>query len=597
MSSSGVNAQSVTRTWLRAFETTAPIAANPTRILPVLVQELAERFGDAPAMLSERECWSFRQLAARTNQYSRWALDQNIAPGDVVALLMPNRPEYLAIWLGITAVGGVVSLVNTNLFGRSLTHCLDLVKPKHIIVAAELIDTAATALSELEGVVTIWSHGAGHNRFARIEREIEHYSGATLASVERRDVTLNDRALYMYTSGTTGLPKAAVIDHRRLMTWSYWFAGMMNTGPADRMYNCLPLYHSVGGVVATGAVLVNGGSVFVREKFSASQFWNDVTRWDCTIFQYIGELCRYLTNAEPHPQEAAHRIRLCCGNGLRVDVWNEFKTRFRIPQILEFYAATEGNVSLFNVEGKPGAIGRIPSFLVHRFPAALVKFDVSMREPVRNKSGFFIRCAPQEVGLAIGRIGKDLSDAGSRFDGYTSQDETEKKILRDVFAEGDAWFSTGDLMRKDDHGYFYFVDRVGDTFRWKGENVATSEVSEAITALPEVAEANVYGVSIPGTDGRAGMAALVLKGDLDLATFRRHLAERLPAYARPLFVRIKPAMEVTDTFKQTKNGLASEAYNPSIIDDPIYFDDPALQAFVPLDPALYDAIQRGDIRL
>jgi len=401
----------------------------------------------------------------------------------------------------------------------------------------------------------------------------------------------------MYTSGTTGWPKAAIVDHRRLMTWSHWFAGMMDTGPAARMYNCLPLYHSIGGVVATGAVLVNGGSAVIREKFSARHFWDDVTRWECTLFQYIGELCRYLVNAAPHPRETEHRIRLCCGNGLQANVWNEFKTRFRIPQILEFYAATEGNISLFNVEGKPGAIGHIPAFLAHRFPAALVKLDIETGHPVRDERGFCIRCAPNEVGQAIGRIGKGISGAGGRFDGYTSRAETEKKILRDVFEKGDAWFATGDLMRRDAHGYFYFVDRLGDTFRWKGENVATSEVAEAITAFAAIAEANVYGISIPGTEGRAGMAALVLKGELDLAAFRSHLAGRLPPYARPLFLRIKRAIDVTATFKHMKGGLASEGYDPSRIEDLIYFDDPARQAFVPLDQTLYDGIQRGRIRV
>jgi len=275
----------------------------------------------------------------------------------------------MAVWLGITAVGGVVSLINVNLVGTSLAHCINIVAPKHLIVASELGDAFAIALPDVKHVPTIWSHGASNsNRFDRIDREIERHSGAALTVTERRDVTIDDRALFMYTSGTTGWPKAAIIDHRRLMTWSHWFAGMMDTGPADRMYNCLPLYHSIGGVVAIGAVLVNGGSTVIKEKFSASQFWDDVTEWDCTLFQYIGELCRYLTNAAPHPRETKHRIRLCCGNGLRKDVWNDFKSRFRIPQILEFYAATEGNISLFNVEGKPGAIGRVPSFLAHRFP-------------------------------------------------------------------------------------------------------------------------------------------------------------------------------------------------------------------------------------
>ena len=587
----------MTRAWLRALEMTASIGANPLRTLPVVIQELAEKFHDAPALLSDRECWSHRQLAERMNRYGRWALAQNIAPGDVVALLMPSRPDYLAIWLGITAVGGVVSLLNVNQLGRSLAHSINIVTPKHIIVAAELAGAFATAQPEVNGALTVWSYGTGANGIAPLECEIERYSGAALTPTERRDVTIDDRALYMYTSGTTGWPKAAIVNHRRLMTWSHWFAGMTDTGPSDRMYNCLPLYHSVGGVVATGAVLVGGGSVVIAEKFSARSFWDDVARWDCTVFQYIGELGRYLVNAPRHPRETEHRLRLCCGNGLRANVWAELKARFRIPQILEFYAATEGNISLFNVEGKPGAVGRIPSFLAHRFPAALIKVDISTGQSLRDEQGFCIRCGPHEAGQMIGRIARDPSNVGGRFDGYTSQAETEKKILRNVFAKGDAWFATGDLMRKDDQGYFYFVDRLGDTFRWKGENVATAEVADAITAHSAIADADVYGVSVPGTEGRAGMAALVLKGELDLRSFRSHLARLLPVYARPVFLRVRPAICVTATFKHAKSGLASEGYDPSLVEDTVYFDHPAQQAFVPLDRSLYKDIADGRIRL
>jgi fatty-acyl-CoA synthase len=592
-----------THAWLRALEQTASITAQPTRTLPVVIAELAQTCGDAPALLSECDCWSYRQLAERMNQYARWALAQRIAPGDVVCLLMPSRPEYLAIWLGISAVGGVVSLLNSHLSGRSLAHCIDVVTPKHIIVAAELAAAFAAAADEIKAKPVVWSHGAAVDaRFAPIDDALKACSGAPLEPSERPTVTIEDRALYMYTSGTTGWPKAAIIDHRRLLTWSRWFAGMMDTGPRDRMYNCLPLYHSIGGVVATGAVLVNGGSVVIREKFSARQFWDDIARWDCTLFQYIGELCRYLTNAAPHPRESTHGIRLCCGNGLRADVWQAFQARFRIPQILEFYAATEGNISFFNVEGKPGAIGRIPSFLAHRFPAALVKVEIDSEQPLRAADGHCVRCAVNEAGLAIGRIstaGEARGGAGSpgaRFDGYTSRTETEKKILRNVFEDGDAWFSTGDLMRKDEQGYFYFIDRLGDTFRWKGENVATSEVAEAITAFAAVTEANVYGVAIPGTDGRACMATLVLRGEFDLAAFRSHLAERLPAYARPLVLRIRPAIDVTATFKHTKAGLASEGYDPARVPDPLYFDHPQRHEYVALDQALFEQIQHGALR-
>jgi fatty-acyl-CoA synthase len=446
-------------------------------------------------------------------------------------------------------------------------------------------------------------HGAsasasGAERHPRIDRAIERQSGARLNGAELRPVTIEDRALFIYTSGTTGLPKAANISHHRLLMWSHWFGGMMDTGPGDRMYDCLPMYHSVGGIVAIGAVLVNGGSVLIREKFSARQFWHDVKRFDCTLFQYIGELCRYLVQAPPHPDERQHKIRIACGNGLRPDVWSAFKDRFQIPQILEFYASTEGNFSLYNAEGEPGAIGRVPPFLARRLPTALIRFDIEKGEPVRDADGSCIRCSADQVGEAIGRI-PTTHDAGTggRFEGYTSARDSEKKILRDVFEPGDAWFRTGDLMRRDERGFFYFVDRIGDTFRWKGENVATSEVAQALTECPGVLEANVYGVMVPNTDGRAGMAAIVVDARFDLAQFHAHLAERLPDYARPLFLRRLGAMEVTATFKHKKSDLTRLGYDPSLTDDAIYFNDAGRGAFVPLDQTLYERIQRRGIRM
>ena len=258
-------------------------------------------------------------------------------------------------------------------------------------------------------------------------------------------------------------------------------------------------------------MLAAGGSLVLRERFSASQFWSDISRWDCTAFQYIGELCRYLLH-QPHSEnETAHRLRLACGNGLSGSVWEAFQQRFQIPQILEFYAATEGGISLFNVQGKPGAIGHIPSYLTHRFAPALVAFDVDKGEPIRNENGFCIRCGVNEPGEAVGKLQMDPASVGSRFEGYTREAETEKKLLRNVFAEGDAWVRTGDLMRQDEKGFFYFVDRIGDTFRWKGENVATSEVAQELCAFDGVLHASVYGVTIHGTEGRAGMAAIVCK--------------------------------------------------------------------------------------
>jgi fatty-acyl-CoA synthase len=281
---------------------------------------------------------------------------------------------------------------------------------------------------------------------------------------------------------------------------------------------------------------------------------------------------------------------------MRPDVWPDFKSRFGIPQIFEFYAATEGCVSLFNVGGEPGAIGRIPSYLEHRSPVALVRFDVEQQSPARDAMGFCIPCAPNEAGEAIGPLVKGPSHIASRFEGYADADASEKKVLRNVFKAGDAWFRTGDLMRKDERGFFYFVDRIGDTFRWKGENVATSEVSEAICAFPGVQQANVYGVAIPGADGRVGMATLVCQGQLNLLGLREHLLKRLPRYAWPVFLRIQDQMDLTATFKYTKAELVRLGCDPEIGGGLLYFHHPIREAFVPLDRLLYEQIQNGQIR-
>jgi fatty-acyl-CoA synthase len=588
---------SVSAAWRRALELTASIARRPKRVFPAVIEELAVQFGEKTALLSDRESLTYSELAQRSNQYARWALDQGIRKGDSVCLFMPNRPEYLAVWLGITKVGGVVALLNTNLAGPSLAHCISTVAPKHVIADAEVADRLHAALADVTGTPLIWTHGTHDSCSRRIDCEIERYGGGILSENECRPPTIDDRALCIYTSGTTGLPKAANVSHGRVMQWSHWFAGMMDTRSTDRMYNCLPMYHSVGGVQAPGAVLLGGGSVVIRDKFSASQFWSDITRWDCTMFQYIGELCRYLLHNPASPLETRHRIRMACGNGLRPDIWREFESRFRIPRIFEFYAATEGSVSLFNVEGELGAVGRIPPYLAHRSPAILVRFDVDKEQPVRDEQGFCIRCAPEEVGEAIGPLRTGASHVESRFEGYTNPEASEKKIIRNVFQSGDAWFRTGDLMRKDERGFFYFVDRIGDTFRWKGENVAASEVSEAICAFPEIKQASVYGVEVPGRDGRAGMAVIVPKGELNLPALRQNLISRLPKYACPLFLRIRNEIELTTTFKYTKTDLVRQGYNPLATTDIIYFNHPGRDAFVPMDKELYDSIGSGQIRI
>ncbi|PKQ00438.1 MAG: long-chain-acyl-CoA synthetase, partial [Alphaproteobacteria bacterium HGW-Alphaproteobacteria-12] len=413
-----------------------------------------------------------------------------------------------------------------------------------------------------------------------------------------KDVTLEDDALFIYTSGTTGNPKAARITHIRLLSMMGAFAAGSNATEKDRMYLVMPLYHSAGGVCAVGIALTVGGAVIIRQKFSATQFWDDAVKYKATIFQYIGELCRYLLNTPPHPKERKHRLRMAVGNGLRPEIWLPFQKRFKIPHILEFYGATEGNVALMNFDGTPGAVGRIPGWAKKKFNVELVKFDIENEKPVRGPNGFCIPTDIGEAGEALGRISNDPDQPTGRFDGYARREETEKKILRDVFETGDMWFRSGDLLRKDKRGYFYFVDRIGDTFRWKGENVATSEVAEAISVFPGVKEANVYGVHVPHTDGRAGMASIVV-GDasIDLGQFRTQMLKELPDYAVPVFLRVQPEMEVTGTFKHRKVELVKEGFDPSAIEEPIYFNCPTRKKYVPVDEALYGQICSAEVRL
>ena len=585
-------AESVNKAWLRALARTAAIDRAPERILAQVVEEQAQQRPDAPALLSDELGLTYAELARLARRYGRWALANGLGKGERVALVAHNSPEYLAIWLGLGAVGAVVALVNSNLRGQALTHSLSAAAPRVILAAPELAEAASQAAAHLPEPPPVWRIGPDGELAEALAGLADH----PLDAAERRGVTVRDPALLIYTSGTTGWPKAAWVSHRRVMSWSGWFAGLLDLSPEHRLYDCLPMHHSVGGVVATGALLSAGGSVVLARKFSVGRFWDDVVRWDCNLFQYIGELCRYLTNAPPSLAERRHRLQIAFGNGLSEPVWRAFQERFAIPRIVEFYAATEGNFSLFNLEGEPGAIGRIPSFMAHRFPAALVAFDPETGAPSRGADGRCRRCAPGEAGEAIGRISTAGGDPAHRFEGYTNAAETEKKILRDVFEPGDAWLRTGDRMRQDRRGFFRFVERVGDTFRWKGENVSTAEVAAAIEACPGIEAAAVYGVSVPHADGRAGMAAIVAGAGFDPARLHVRLAQALPAYARPLFLRVMGALPVTETFKVAHARLAAEGFDPDQIADPLYVADPAAATYAPLDAALYGRVAAGDVR-
>ena len=559
-----------------------------------IVEPIARAKPDNIAMLYLDQTVTYSQMDEAANRYAHWALSLQIKRGDVVALFMENRPEYVIAWYGLIKIGAVIAWINTNLRGQALAHSITIAKARHVVLGAELADAYNEARPLMDSPPVAWSTGAKVPGTEDLDAALAEASSGAIDKAARDGLKCRDTALYIYTSGTTGLPKAANFSHMRMLFMMYGFAGGLDTQETDRVYDALPLYHSTGGICALGMAFTAGGSVVIRRKFSVTEFWTDIHRYKPTLFQYIGELCRYLLNAPVGPHETDHHIRAITGNGLRPEIWPAFQKRFAIPKIVEFYGATEGNVSMLNYNGKVGAVGRLPWYFRNVIKTRIVRFDVENEAPVRGPDGCCYECGHDEVGEAIGEI---TDEPGRNFEGYTKASETEKKILRDVFKKGDAWFRTGDLMKRDAEGYFYFVDRIGDTFRWKGENVSTNEVSEALSVLPGIKEANVYGVSVPGTDGRAGMAALVVSPEFDITKLAGQLASNLPAYARPIFIRLRPEMEITGTFKLRKVELVKDGFDPETITDPLYVLHNSNPEYVPLTKEVYADIVAGKMKL
>jgi fatty-acyl-CoA synthase len=578
----------------RTLKRVKSIAPDSPNLICDDLEAAVDKWRGSQAIVFEGRSVTYGELDAIANRYAHWAKGQGITRGQTVALFMPNRLEYLAIWYGLSKVGVATALINNQLTGTALTHCLNISHALHCIVDPETSPCFEQVKGGLERHVQQWVLGPAQGDQRDLVNALKSCSQLRPDRLTARyGLTARDTALYIFTSGTTGLPKAARITHMRAQLYMRGFAGSTDARHTDRIYVTLPLYHATGGLCAMGAALLNGGTVVLRKKFSVNQFWDDVVAENCTMFVYIGELCRYLANHPETLNERAHKIRLIFGNGLRPDVWDAMLDRFKVGSVLEFYGATEGNVSLFNFDGRRGAIGRVPRYLRSKFNIRIVKFDVETETPVRGPNGCCIEAAPGEVGECIGHI---ASDARSNFTGYADKAATEKKILHDAFEKGDAWFRTGDLMRADGDGYLYFVDRIGDTFRWKGENVATSEVAERLAGVAGVEEVNVYGVPVGELDGKAGMAALVVGPEFEIGGLAEYVDRELPAFARPVFVRLQSQIETTGTFKYRKIDLVKEGFDPAGIKDPLYFRD-AAKGYVKLTKASHAKLLAGGYRL
>jgi fatty-acyl-CoA synthase len=555
-------------------------------------EDVIDAYPDNVAFVFEGNSVSYRQFEERANRVANWAVSQDLKPSDVVALDLENCPDFAAIWFGLSKVGVATALINTNLEGEGLSHCIGIVDAKAVIAGGVQAERVKACLPNLGDKLDLWDIDGEHGQDLSLALKGQRAIRPDRAL--RQHLKGKDIALFIYTSGTTGLPKAAKITHVKIRGTARTSKALVRINSADRVYITLPLYHITGGGLGLVGALSVGATIILRRKFSATEFWDDVADNNASLFVYIGELCRYLLSAPDHPKQNAHELRAGFGNGLRGEVWRPFVERFGVPTMRELYGSTEGNVTFLNLDGTIGAIGQMPAWMGSKIGMELVKFDVVEERPIRGEDGFCIRADVDEAGEVLGKI----TDVGRQsFSGYHDKKATQAKILTDVFEQGDKWFRTGDLVRRDADNYLYFVDRVGDTFRWKGENVATNEVADVMSKYPGVELANVYGVEVPGFEGKAGMAALTVGPDFSMAGFADHLRAGLPAYAVPLFLRIQPEAETTGTFKFRKVELVKQGFDPEHTDDPIWFLEPSRDQFIALDGHVHTRIVKGDYRL
>jgi len=585
-------------TLLRAKSVLKPRPGDAQDCFARRLEETAKRFPDRTAVIFEGRARTWREINEHANQYAAALHSAGLVRGDAVSLIMENRIEFVVTLIALNKIGAIAALINTNLHGRQLVHCIKITHSRMCIIGEERIDIIDQVRDEPELANSIEhyffvpdSRNAACPEWAS-DLAQDALSASTANPPDTLENTWDQNALYIYTSGTTGLPKAAVISNRRFIVSSILsYVTGLKCNEKDRIYLCLPLYHGTGLFLGLGAAFSSGASLVIRRKFSGSQFLPEIREHQVTCFIYIGELCRYLLNTPEQADDPKNPMIKMMGNGLRPDVWHQFKKRFGVRRIAEFYGSSEGNVGFVNMLNKDCTVGTTS------IPVALVKYDVDEDEILRDDNGHCITVEDGEPGLLLGKI-----TAETAFDGYTAKEDTEKKILRGAFEKDDAWFNTGDLMKTVDVGFnlglkhYQFVDRVGDTFRWKSENVSTNEVGEVINGHPQIDFCNVYGVEIPAADGRAGMAALTLSEgveQLDLDSISQHINEQLPPYARPVFLRLQPELGTTVTFKMVKGDLRKEGYDLTQISDPVYVLKPRSDIYEPLDQAFLALLQSG----
>ena len=580
----------------RAFVKLADYTRERAYTVADRLEERARDGADRPFFLFEGRTVGFGQMNRLANRVGDAALRAGLKRGDTVALMMENRPEYVMVWIGLAKVGIIGALLNTNVGDAVLAHALSQTQARGIIFGAECAGRIATLAPGDRPEHLFQIADAGRPELEPVDvggRDFDalmaQASDADPGPEARAGLKMSDVLYYVYTSGTTGLPKAALMSHLRFLIAGDVTGGLLRLTPEDVYYNVLPLYHGAGGMVVISASLSYATPVLLRRKFSASRFWDEVREHGVTAAQYIGEICRYLMAQPARPDDRAHRLRRLSGAGLKPDIWTAFADRFGIEEIYEGLGSTEANYGLTNVDQKAGSVGRLP--YPHLSNIRVVRYDVETGDYPRDPQGRLIPVGVGETGELVAKV-MDGPTAAGFYEGYTSAQASEAKLLRGAFEPGDCWFRSGDLVQFDADDYFYFVDRVGDTFRWKSENVSTEEVAMTLGGFQGPVIVNIYGVAVPGTEGRAGMAALTYDDPsaFDPAAFHSFATGRLPHYAVPMFVRIGAQADLTGTFKLRKVDLQREGYDPARMSDPVFVRDPAAETYVPVTPAALERL-------
>ncbi|NVM04049.1 MAG: long-chain-acyl-CoA synthetase [Candidatus Helarchaeota archaeon] len=570
----------------------AELNKNPNRSIGICIEQLASKSPERIGLHFQDTSWTWQAFNEESNRIANYFLKFGLNPGETIALMASNSPEYLFLVCGINKIQGISGLINFNQKRQALIHSFNMVNPKLIIVDGESLPSFLEIVESLphknDQIFVVNNINDIPHDFMDLPIELKSASSTNPGTTFNSN--LQQTAFYIFTSGTTGLPKAIIMKHQKMFTQAL-FVGktIAQLTPNDVIYIVTPLYHTLAGAQTWIASILSGVKTVLKKRFSASKFWKDIQKYKVTFTNYVGVIPGYLLNQPPSEYEKNSTLKYMVGMGLKKEIWEQFKSRFKVEHIIEYYGLSEGHRGFINVDEVPGMIGRNISPGV-----ILAKIDPETSEFYKNEKGFHVKCKPGDVGMVLIRVSE-----GGLFSGYRDGKKTKKKLMQDVFKPNDVYFNSGDTVQLHEDSWLSFYDRTGDTFRWKGENVSTLEVESILNSHPPIVMSCVYGVAIPNMSGKAGMAAIKLDPTIkfEMDRFSRFIDESLPRYSIPIFIRICDELELTGSLKIKKFNIKKEGYNIEILQEPLFFWDSSVKKYIPFNNSIYQEILDGKLKM